>query len=240
MSNELVAKPEISIIEQIVVQGDLSKLNAPQRVEYYKKVCESCGLNPFTRPFDYIILNGKMTLYAKKDCTDQLRKINSISIMGLETEIVDDLYVVKAKAVDPSGRVDESTGAVVIGNLKGEQKANAIMKAETKAKRRVTLSICGLGWVDESEIDSIPSAKKVIVDMETGEIKGPSIEFINHDQVEELQGLLSKCDRDFQDRVWKKLDKQGINRYEDIPKETFFGIKMCCEDNIKQKASDET
>ena len=30
------------------------------------------------------------------------------------------------------------------------------MKAETKSKRRVTLSICGLGFLDESEIDTIP------------------------------------------------------------------------------------
>ena len=27
------------------------------------------------------------------------------------------------------------------------------MCAETKAKRRVTLSICGLGWLDESEVE---------------------------------------------------------------------------------------
>jgi hypothetical protein len=36
--------------------------------------------------------------------------------------------------------------------------ANALMKAETKAKRRVTLSICGLGMLDESEVESIPGA----------------------------------------------------------------------------------
>jgi hypothetical protein len=30
------------------------------------------------------------------------------------------------------------------------------MKAETKAKRRVTLSICGLGMLDESEVESLP------------------------------------------------------------------------------------
>ena len=44
------------------------------------------------------------------------------------------------------------------------------MKAETKAKRRVTLSIAGLGWLDESETSSIKSAAVVDVDTETGEI----------------------------------------------------------------------
>lgn len=35
------------------------------------------------------------------------------------------------------------------------------MKAETKAKRRFTLSISGLGFLDESEIESVPGAQIV-------------------------------------------------------------------------------
>jgi hypothetical protein len=34
------------------------------------------------------------------------------------------------------------------------------MKAITKAKRRVTLSISGLGFLDESEVDSVPGARR--------------------------------------------------------------------------------
>jgi hypothetical protein len=45
--------------------------------------------------------------------------------------------------------------------LKGDALANALMKAETKSKRRVTLSICGLGMLDETEVDTIPDARKV-------------------------------------------------------------------------------
>ncbi len=55
-----------------------------------------------------------------------------------------------------------------IEGLKGEARANAIMKCVTKAKRRVTLSICGLGMLDETEVDSIPTAQKVAVDPMTG------------------------------------------------------------------------
>jgi hypothetical protein len=46
-----------------------------------------------------------------------------------------------------------------LGNLKGDALANALMKSETKAKRRVTLSIAGLGWLDETELETIPVAK---------------------------------------------------------------------------------
>jgi len=38
------------------------------------------------------------------------------------------------------------------------------MKCETKAKRRATLSICGLGMLDESELETIPGA--VVFDKE--------------------------------------------------------------------------
>lgn len=148
-----------SIIEQVIVMGDLARLTPDQRNIYYKSVCDSIGVNPLTRPFEYITLNGKLTLYARKDCTDQLRKINGVSIRIIERAVMDDLMVVTAEATDKTGRIDSSIGAVSIASLRGEAKANALMKAETKARRRVTLSLCGLGLLDESEIESIPNAR---------------------------------------------------------------------------------
>ena len=50
--------------------------------------------------------------------------------------IGDDLYIVVAKATTPDGRTDQATGAVSIGNLRGEQKANAIMKAENQGQKK--------------------------------------------------------------------------------------------------------
>jgi hypothetical protein len=146
-------------IEQVLISGDLNRLTAEQRNIYYKSVCDSLGLNPLTRPFDYIVLNGKLTLYARKDCTDQLRSLRGISIRIVSREAVEGVMVVTAQATDKVGRIDESTGAVSVQGLRGEALANALMKAETKAKRRATLSICGLGFTDESEVESIPNAR---------------------------------------------------------------------------------
>jgi len=47
---------------------------------------------------------------------------------------------------------------VSIKGLTGDSLCNAMMKSVTKAKRRVTLSICGLGLLDETEVDSVPGA----------------------------------------------------------------------------------
>lgn len=149
-------------IERVLLTGDLSKLDADQRLAYYNKVCSSLGLNPLTKPFSYILLNGKLVLYALKDATEQLRKLHGVSITELTSQRLEDVFVVTAKAQDKTGRTDAATGAVSIGNLKGESLANALMKAETKAKRRATLSICGLGMLDETEAESIGSAPVVV------------------------------------------------------------------------------
>ncbi len=150
-------------IESALIAGDLSKLSPDERLSYYNNVCNSLGLNPLTQPFAYITLNGKLTLYAKRDATDQLRKVHRISIAIISRETIEGVYVVTARASDTSGRHDESTGAVTINGLKGDALANAFLKSETKAKRRVTLSICGLGLLDESEVETIPQQRERIV-----------------------------------------------------------------------------
>lgn len=160
----------VSIMEEVIAKGDLKALSSEQRAQYYTEVCRSIGVNPLTKPFDYIVLNSKLTLYATKTATDQLRTVRGVSIFKIDAETDGDLRIVHAYARDSAGREDMDIGVVNIKGLNGEALANAFMKALTKAKRRVTLSICGLGWLDESEIDSIPSARPITVNTETGEI----------------------------------------------------------------------
>jgi hypothetical protein len=149
-----------SAIEKCLLEGDLSKLTEDQRSNYYQQVCETTGLNPLTQPFQYIVLNGKLKMYALKGATDQLRRIYDISCEIKQTEKIEDLLLITVKATNnKSGRVDEDMGFAKISNLKGDMLGNAMLKATTKAKRRVTLSMCGLGMLDEEEIASIPDDK---------------------------------------------------------------------------------
>lgn len=150
-------------IEDVLIRGDLSKLNEQQRTEYYLRLCNSIGLNPMTQPFQYLTLNGKLVLYARRDCADQLRKINGISIEIVSQDKHDGLLSIHVRAKDRDGRMDEDLGVVSFGeNLKGDNAANAILKAVTKAKRRVTLSLSGLGFLDETEVADIPASAKSI------------------------------------------------------------------------------
>lgn len=169
-------QPELTpfeVIERVISSGDLGRMTPADRVAFYWRTCESLGLNPLTRPFEYLVLDGKITLYARKDATEQLRRLNDVSIIELRRERDDDLGIVTvyASGRDRHGRTDEASGVVSIKGLSGQALANSLMKAETKAKRRLTLSLCGLGFLDESEVEGI--GEQVDVDLKTGEIAKP-------------------------------------------------------------------
>jgi hypothetical protein len=148
------------IMEAVIIKGDLKKLTPEERVQYYNETCKSVGLNPLTRPFEYLELQGKLTLYARRDAADQLRKMNGIDIEIVSQDVSDGLLSVHVRAKDVTGRIDEDLGVVPFPDtMRGDVRANTIMKAVTKAKRRVTLSISGLGLLDETEAETIPGAK---------------------------------------------------------------------------------
>lgn len=211
-----------SVLEQVLVGGDLSRLSPADRALYYTNICESLGLNALTKPLDYITLNGKMTLYAKRDCTDQLRKINSVSIVIVSREVTEDCYTVTARATDKSGRTDESIGAVPITSVKGEARSNAMMKAETKAKRRVTLSICGMGLLDETEVSNVlespitpiisapesqqsSSGEWVEVDVKTKDYLSEILQFLVTGKAMEAYEFCKALPKDYKDKVWSLL-----------------------------------
>lgn len=148
------------LAEKVLLKGDLSSLTPRQKIDYILKVCSCLNLNPLLNPFQYISFQGKTVLYATRGATDQLRKIYDVSVIkeiNLKTESE---YSVKCY-VQLNNRKDVGTGIVNIKGLSGDMLCNAMMKAETKAKRRATLSICGLGMIDESEIETINGAKIV-------------------------------------------------------------------------------
>ena len=153
--------PSAVAMEMAIGMGDFSRLTAPDRLQYIGKLCQYVGLNPLTKPIGIITIGGKVVLYANKSCAEQLRGLHHISIKITERVLQDGCYVVRVVGRLPDGREDESVGAVSCPpNAIGDVRANAMMKAETKAKRRVTLSIVGLGFIpDETELETMKPAQ---------------------------------------------------------------------------------
>ena len=175
-----------ALMEQVITAGDLSNLTPEQRARYYVEVCRSVGFNPLTKPFDYIKLDGKLVLYPTRGAADQLRALNRIDVRVTNRETTNGVHVVTVEARTPDGRTDTDIGAVHVGGLGGVALANALMKATTKAKRRVALSIAGLNMPDETEVETIPDARYVSVDPHSGEILDSLPEIGNHPLPEQV------------------------------------------------------
>jgi len=148
-----------AIIESLVIGGDLSGLNNAQRVAYYKYRCEQVGLDPSAKPFDVLKLNGKILLYANAGCTQQLCQSRGLSVAITKREVIEGIYCVEARVTDKEGRFTENMGTVPLDGLKGEVRSNAMLKCTTKAIRRTVLAHCGLGVMDETEVETIPNAQ---------------------------------------------------------------------------------
>jgi hypothetical protein len=153
-------------VQKAMMNGDLALLTEEQRWAHYLAVCQACGLNWITRPFAYLNLQGKLILYALKTATQQLAANHNISLVIEKQETQDDCYMVQVRATDQTGRTDSDVGVVSLSAAKGDNNANLKMKCVTKAKRRVILSMCGLGLIDESELDTIPKA--VVAEVQPG------------------------------------------------------------------------
>lgn len=223
-------------ISKVILHGDWSALSDRQKMDFYKSYCESLGLNPLARPVEFLDLGSgkdrKLVPYANKGCTEQLRKIHGISCDRVEHRKEDGLYFVVAHVVDKTGREDTATGVIPFvepPTLKEWNKArnaydfkpnpNAgkviapnelavlIMKTETKAKRRATLSISGLGILDETEIESIPMEKNVTpaqpVAVADYKLEQKSNNLATKEQIEKANTLIKKLQKkeDYSDKV---------------------------------------
>ena len=165
MENVVSIAPQGAVLDpkiqdSIVLRGDLSGLSEGQKRDYYLYRCKQVGLDPAAKPFDLLTLNGKQILYANAGATQQLCSIHKLSTQITHRERVDGIYVVSVRCTGADGRVSENQGAVDVSSLAGERLANAYLKATTKAIRRSVLAHCGLGMMDEMEVETIPEARR--------------------------------------------------------------------------------
>lgn len=186
MTTEIANKDEAEVLAKVMLNNDLSGFSNQERLSYVQQLTQHLGLNPFTQPLQFISFrDGTLSLYAAKNCTDQLRDIRKVSIEDVKIEESGEYCVVTVfgslpDSKHPSGiRKDSDIGVVPLvaygKPLQGEQRANAIMKAVTKAKRRFTLSICQLGFMDESEAVTVGGASLINMDYETGSLESTGV-----------------------------------------------------------------
>jgi hypothetical protein len=155
-----------SLLEEILADAqaagkDTTSLSREDRSALLVGLARKLGLNPLSGAVMFLKTNGRETLYVTKSGTDQIaarEKLKRETIRGPEVLAMEGKKVVfcQVRASHPDGRSEVSTATLLLADI-----INDLMKCETKAKRRATLSVCGLGLLAEDEIETIPGAQSV-------------------------------------------------------------------------------
>jgi len=148
-------------IDYLDLLKDLSRLSRSKQNQIYIEACERLGLNPLSFPLDLIKSRNGSTLMINEIGASQLRAKHGISITVKSHELlpyqetitdpetraektVTRYLAIVTVTATCGDRVEEATGAVeAFGAM---MRSNALKKAETQARRRATLAMCGQGW----------------------------------------------------------------------------------------------
>ena len=157
-----------ALLEELLAQAhangqDTRALDKNQRRAVLVELARKLGLNPLSNAVMFLLTNGRETLYVTKQGTDQIaarEKLRRETIKGPEVVQIENRKVVfcQVRATHPDGRSEVSTATLALQDV-----VNDLMKCESKAKRRATLSVCGLGLLAEDEIEAIPGAQRADV-----------------------------------------------------------------------------
>lgn len=189
VSNKIKISDEIAF--KLIATGDCSALTPAQKIEYYLAKCDAFSLDPRTVPFEFIKTKDKdgvvkETLYTKAVGAQSLAMIHKLSTEMRSEKEDGDTYVVWVRTSSPDGRFVDEIGATPLTYvfydkdsrksetrpLTGTARADARMKAYTKAHRRSVNKWVGAG-LDESELESLdiisvtsvdPTASSLVVD----------------------------------------------------------------------------
>lgn len=149
------------VIAMVADGGDISHLSNSERRALLAKLTNYLHLNPHTQNF--IIFkdpNGRYRIYATKECCNQLKHNLGINMWVSDPVFGPDsklpiLVSVKANGTNKHGRSGEDIGSVSLVNVPPEEYSNHVMFAVTKAKRRLTLDLSGLGVLSDVEVYDI-------------------------------------------------------------------------------------
>lgn len=158
--------------EKFIPISGLDNFTEEQKQTYYKQVCEHFGLPVELNLLEYIWMDGgdgarKLVLWAKKGATDIWRDKHDISVIKLIKDEGDGYVMFTAEGKNGKGRTEMAVGAADTKNRTGKALSDAVMTAQTRAIRRMTLQFVGGGFLDETEVSaqsvtapmtSIPSA----------------------------------------------------------------------------------
>jgi hypothetical protein len=144
---------------KFVPMYDLDRLSKEELQQYYLDACAFHGVPPELNVLAFTYMDSgdgarRRVLYAKKGATDIIRERLGISVADLRKEIFNGTLTYTCFGKNKDGRFEIAVGASYIDGLTGRALEVAIMVAQTRAIRRMTLQFAGAGLIDETELQA--------------------------------------------------------------------------------------
>lgn len=145
--------------QQAVAGGrDTSGLKPEHRGALLNELARALRLNPLTKPVIFLKTGQGESIYVTRQGADQIAarlRLNRETVEGPDIRKVGNVDVAfcKVRVSAPDGRFETSTATLPAGDF-----AMVLMKVETKAKRRATLSLAGLGMLSEEDAEEMLDA----------------------------------------------------------------------------------
>jgi hypothetical protein len=150
----------------------------------YEAMCRALGLEIEARPFDMITYpDGRVGPYIPARTTFRLAMLHRVSTRIEDHETTRDESRVTVTAFGDDGRSVTRDGIVSLRGRNGQDKANGMMHAETKASRRAILAYLGLAFLEESEARDIEGAT-LAADSETADDVLSSLGVLSQPQID--------------------------------------------------------
>ncbi len=188
--------------------GDFSVLSNEERNIFVEHICETYGLDKSSVPVRFVTDNKskKVIPYLARTATDQLRMNLNISVVEQNVQFSPNgiACIVTVKVQDDKGRTDMDVGSVFLGNATGDDYAKQIMACVTKAKRRATISLSGIGILDEAEIMSMTS-EEVLAKSKELELDFDLISQSTNDELKEI----SEANKELIKKVFDNAESNG-------------------------------
>ncbi len=150
------ATPSYQKADLALMRGDLRGLTRAEIVGVVAGLAERMGVDPSLSPIDVIpTREGRLVPYINAKGAAQLRRIHGLEITAMDlVKERPGLVVVRCTVRRPDGSIDMAFGAAEWREDRPADEARAWMVAETRAKRRATMSAVGIfleGPSDEVE-----------------------------------------------------------------------------------------
>jgi hypothetical protein len=144
-------------MSKLKIIHNLDGLTEEQIKQYLRDISEHLGVDPDLNAFDVIRMDNRLQVYARRGTTDMLREsmdidVTSIDLLDIPGSATFRATGRKGHAASNLSRQEIAIGSCAIAGLTGQKLSDAIMTAETRAGRRLTLKFTGLGILDVSEV----------------------------------------------------------------------------------------